>query len=522
MGETRVDLVHLLEDLRDAYPGSLAETILTEIIANALDSGASTLSLRTNSENATLVAIDDGTGMNRRDLIRYHDLAASSKRRGRGIGFAGVGIKLGLLACDEVITETRRGKTHIATSWRLTSRNRAPWKWIEPPRYLAANGTAVVLRLSNPLSELLDPGFLEATILRHYQPLFDTEFGELLAAFYPKGVVVLVNGRVLRKPAVAEERAPIVLRSGRKRKPSGLGYLALHSTVLPDDERGLAISTLGKVIRRGWDWLGVIPQHAEFVNGLVEVPELAEALTLNKGDFARTGSRGALYQGYRKLIQSAVAAQLAAWGALSGDKAERQPRVRPIERDLQKVLVDLAEAFPMLSTLAERRRGGQRPLPLGQPVDSDGEMFASAPDAATVTETAADDESAHAPPTEPSSSPEREAEPASQPSSLKPLPGRRGRQAPVKLSLEIRFESRPDDDSLGRLLESTVWVNDAHPAYRRAVASRSEGYHIALTVALALAPLAVEAVDVHGFVTSFLSRWGEAAVTNGVRRGKAR
>jgi hypothetical protein len=29
MGETRVDLLHLLEDLRDAYPDSLEETILT-------------------------------------------------------------------------------------------------------------------------------------------------------------------------------------------------------------------------------------------------------------------------------------------------------------------------------------------------------------------------------------------------------------------------------------------------------------------------------------------------------------
>ena len=35
MGETRVDLLHLLKDLRDAYPGSTEETILTEIMANA-------------------------------------------------------------------------------------------------------------------------------------------------------------------------------------------------------------------------------------------------------------------------------------------------------------------------------------------------------------------------------------------------------------------------------------------------------------------------------------------------------
>ena len=119
MGETRVDLVHLLEDLRDAYPGSLEDTILTEMVANALDSGARSLELHTDRSARTLTATDDGGGMTRRELARYHDLGASAKRRGRGIGFAGVGIKLGLLACDEVVTETRRGRVHVATSWRL-------------------------------------------------------------------------------------------------------------------------------------------------------------------------------------------------------------------------------------------------------------------------------------------------------------------------------------------------------------------------------------------------------------------
>jgi hypothetical protein len=78
------------------------------------------------------------------------------------------------------------------------------------------------------------------------------------------------------------------------------------------------------------------------------------------------------------------------------------------------------------------------------------------------------------------------------------------------LGLAIRFERRPDDDGLGRLVESTVWVNEAHPAYRRSAATRSEGYHLALTVAMAFAPLAVEPAHHHTFVTAFLARWGEA------------
>ena len=42
----------------------------------------------------------------------------------------------------------------------------------------------------------------------------------------------------------------------------------------------------------------------------------------------------------------------------------------------------------------------------------------------------------------------------------------------------------------------------------RAIASRSLGYHTAVAVALALAPLAVDANDEHAFITQFLAQWG--------------
>src|SRR5262249_24042501 len=72
MGETRVDLLHLLEDLRDAYPGPTEETILAEIVANALDSSARTITLTTDAAARTLTIVDDGRGMRRRGLARYH------------------------------------------------------------------------------------------------------------------------------------------------------------------------------------------------------------------------------------------------------------------------------------------------------------------------------------------------------------------------------------------------------------------------------------------------------------------
>jgi hypothetical protein len=74
---------------------------------------------------------------------------------------------------------------------------------------------------------------------------------------------------------------------------------------------------------------------------------------------------------------------------------------------------------------------------------------------------------------------------------------------------------------LARLVDSTIWINDAHPAYLRAAASRSLGYHTALAVALSLAPLAVEAREEHAFITQFLAHWGGAQGTHRVTRRRA-
>jgi hypothetical protein len=98
-----------------------------------------------------------------------------------------------------------------------------------------------------------------------------------------------------------------------------------------------------------------------------------------------------------------------------------------------------------------------------------------------------------------------------------------GRRRPARYGLLVQCESRPADSELGRLVDSTIWINDARPAYTRAVASRSLGYHTALAVALALAPLAVEARDEHTFITQSLAHWGSAQAANrvtGRRRAK--
>jgi hypothetical protein len=285
------------------------------------------------------------------------------------------------------------------------------------------------------------------------------------------------------------------------------------------------------VIKRGWDWLGLTPAAAARISGLVEAPDLAACLTLSKNDFIRTGARGAIYLAYRKAIQEVVSRQLDAWG----DGRDTEPRARTVrlERDLERVLEDLADDFPLLRSLVDRRPGGQKRLPLpGRGREQvPGSLFASLPSGDDADRARAEGEAPAIEETPPSEDP---AEPASSPvegeppapvtppagtgdgasgqssaivGTLDTVPGRR---RPARYGLLVQFESRPDDAELGRLVDSTIWINDAHPAYVRAAMSRSSGYHIALTVALALAPLAVVPAGEHAFITQFLAHWGGA------------
>ncbi len=512
MGETRVDLRHLLEDIRDAYTGSIEETIVTEIVANALDAGASRVAISTEPGAATLTIVDNGHGMKRQDLARYHDIATSTKKRGEGIGFAGVGIKLGLLVAREVVTETRRGSTHVATRWAMAARHRAPWKWMPPPGLVAERGTAVQLTLENPLSALLDAGFLEDAVRRHFEPLFDARFSALLGRRYTAGVSFSIDGQTLRTPDFHDmEMAPVSFRLARKRTPSAVGYLARASAPLPEDRAGIAISTLGKVILRGWDWLGLSPAEADRVTGLIEVPGLAECLTLNKSAFLRTGARGATYLAYRKATQEAVTLQLAEWGETSPEPAA-VPRPTKLGRDLERVLEDLATDFPLLHSLVEHRRGGQRRLPIaaGGPETGTGALVAvsGAADGAVQQPSLEDLPAPHTDDTSNADTPgiDTAHEPAGDGTGTAGSGTVRRR---TRYGLTLQFESRPDDAELGRLVDSTIWVNRAHPAFTRASTSRALGYHLALTIALTLAPLAVTTADEHAFVTRFLAEWGD-------------
>jgi hypothetical protein len=225
---------------------------------------------------------------------------------------------------------------------------------------------------------------------------------------------------------------------------------------LPEDLQGLGISTFGKVIKSGWDWLGITPQARERLSGLIEVPGLAGSLTLNKGDFIRVGTRGATYLAYRKAIQEAVQRQLAEWGDLDSPVEEAPPRqIRPLERDLERVLEDLSDLFPLLGSLVEHRKGGQKRLPLGMP-GSYQEMRAVMVPADTSQVGEAEEELVVQPPInqQPGATQSEPREPGEDASVVSDflLPDRGSPKRPSRIGLGIQFENRENDQEIGRLV----------------------------------------------------------------------
>jgi len=94
----KVDILKVIENFAEMYPYSPAECVVVEAIANCLDAKADRIdvSIYTDAEGRKIFkVVDNGKGMTKEEFEEhYHALSISSKMKGEGIGFAGVGSKL--------------------------------------------------------------------------------------------------------------------------------------------------------------------------------------------------------------------------------------------------------------------------------------------------------------------------------------------------------------------------------------------------------------------------------------------
>ncbi len=460
--------------------------------------------------------IDNGVGMKRPQLKNYHNIASSAKLRGQGIGFAGVGAKLSLLSAERVITESRGGHgSQSATEWQLTSPYRAPWKYIPFSGTITrGRGTSVTIYFEDGQTHLLKPEFVENTIIRHFYPLLSPQFyNQFLKYFYKIPVDFTVNGKHLLLPEQGQEEYQhwFSVTIGKSRNPAGLGFLVKTSpetgwlnrllgktSPVSSLSSGLWISTFGKVIKGGWEWLGVVPKNAEHLSGLVEIPGLAEILTTNKNDFLSDANSLKKYYRFRKAIQEAVLPILKDLGE-NQDAPAMPPEklIRPLNKTITGTLNRLVGDFPELESLI----GSRRTQTTGTQSKNGQEIETAAIRVETLN-------SAHENEDKKKSQHNTETEDHSIPSGLEDDSKNKiikARTTGLKLLLAELSDS--DQSRLGRIMEDTLTINTAHPAWQKAKAKGFEEYHVLITVASTLAQFLESEKKSQEFLNRFLLAW---------------
>lgn len=114
-----IKLYETLNNLLKMYTYPHEEVLILEAVANGIDAKADriNISFEKNENEKFILFQDNGRGMTSEEFENYHTISLSSKAKGAGIGFAGVGAKIFLASNDgsEIITVTSRGKQILAS-----------------------------------------------------------------------------------------------------------------------------------------------------------------------------------------------------------------------------------------------------------------------------------------------------------------------------------------------------------------------------------------------------------------------
>ncbi|HHY34873.1 MAG TPA: hypothetical protein GX510_04460 [Firmicutes bacterium] len=307
--ESTVNFRSLIKDLAEMYPFEVDEVVVTEIVANALDAKATLIAIDFDPMTGVLIVEDNGKGMTRSEFSGYHDFAAELKRRGTGIGFAGVGAKISFQIADRVITETRSKSFAGGSNWYLQDGRRLVWEEIQPV-HLKGTGTRVEIhfRQDGPRSfQTRDD--LVRLIRRHYLPLLDPTFLDLYdkLGIYSRTLRFRINGEIVVPDDLVDALELEQVREFyplRCRKRYGYGILGLSVREYPvaPDLCGVLVCTYGKVIKQ--EFFGQFPgSYSPRIVGVVEVPPLVHFLTTTKTDFVKQGRHREFEEFYDPLRQ---------------------------------------------------------------------------------------------------------------------------------------------------------------------------------------------------------------------------
>lgn len=362
-----VNFRNLIKDLAEMYPYDVTEVVVVELVANSLDAKAARISINYDSKNKILVVEDNGTGMTASQFDEYHDFAAGLKKKGTGIGFAGLGAKISFNVADRVVTETKSKSFSGGSDWCLESNKNLVWNDVKSTR-LCKQGTRVQVCFG-PDTDVAykSPEDLIKLLRRNYLPLMENRFLGLYQSlgFYSKNLKFEVNGSIIKPVSIATEYSLNNIRDFspmRLGKKFGYGVLGLAKKEYPlsPDLCGVLFCTHGKVVKA--DWLNQFPGNiGPRIFGIVEIPNLINFLTTSKTDFIRRGRHKEFEELYGPVRQ-----QFKEWlkeiGVEQSEVYDTDVSLK-LEKELRKIIDEVPELSDFFGFRA--RKEILRPSPAG-------------------------------------------------------------------------------------------------------------------------------------------------------------
>ena len=284
-----MDILHALEDFLDAYDNH-AEMVVTEAIANAIDVKASNVDicLKDNLDGSKTISFyNDGPPMGKKQFDNYHVLARSSKTKGGGIGFAGIGAKVYLAAWSDTTIQTETGNGRAALASRMYVRKGAPKAaYIKPS--LKKPGTLYTVTLKEADFEYLETN-LNRIIVDAFNPAIIN------------GLRVSVNGSQIKPWRPEQEFSKSLAVTAKGRKFSVL--LKVTKEDIPAEKLHVQYHVSGKIIttkKPEWTY-DLRPDCAQRVHAYVDATAMSDQLNLNKTAF-KTYSTSAAFKSIHKSI----------------------------------------------------------------------------------------------------------------------------------------------------------------------------------------------------------------------------
>ena len=287
-----IKLLATLENMLGMYEYDRMEVLVLEAVANGIDAGADTIhiSFGRDSRGRYIAFHNNGVPMNETDFENYHMVSSSTKKKGEGIGFAGVGAKIFMAAWRdaEIITITGKGNNVLVSRmWREERRgNEDEVVWeanTDDTTVKSIAGHAVLDHKHGTTYRVKVPEEGHAWLRKNLKERLRFWFNAALAS---KQLSLIVEGVPVRpwNPGGRQFQ-----KTSKHKDYRMLCHIWVAEDEIPVDLRHITYYVYGKRIKNeSVDWIAQVkPRYEKRVFCMADVTVLANHLTTNKESFER-------------------------------------------------------------------------------------------------------------------------------------------------------------------------------------------------------------------------------------------